>query len=153
MIGDEIPDEHHVLRYVKPSLRDGDHVNGGAFVLRPTEQGLSVNWLEKFEEDGHSDPVDEIRRLARITLASTGKFAQLNVHQTKRHVAAAADEAGISLDLSVQEAPLARTTEFDADPSHAEIHGLPEHAEDAAMLVGDLISDCILLPLIPARAS
>ena len=39
----EVPDAHHVVRYVKPSLMDGDFVDGGAFVLRETESGLSVN--------------------------------------------------------------------------------------------------------------
>ena len=77
MIDDEIPDQDHVLRYVKPSLLDGTHVDGGAFVLREAEIGLSVNWLEIFEDDDHADPVNEIRRLSRISLASTGKFAKL----------------------------------------------------------------------------
>ena len=105
MIGDEIPDQDHVLRYVKPSLLDGTYVDGGAFLLRGAEFGLSVNWLEIFENDSHTDPVSEIRRLSRISLASTGKFAKLNVSQTRQYVSAAANEAGISLDLSVVETP------------------------------------------------
>ena len=153
MIDDEIPDQDHVLRYVKPSLLDGTHVDGGAFVLREAEIGLSVNWLEIFEDDDHTDPVNEIRRLSRISLASTGKFAKLNVRQTKQYVSAAAGEAGISLDLSVLEAPLAGTPDFEPDPSHAEIHGLPNYADDAAMLVGDLLAECILPPLFPTKVS
>ena len=149
----EIPDEHHVLRYVKPSLLDGDVVVGGAFVLRPSELGLSVSWVEILEDSGSSDPIATIRRLARISLASTGIFAKLNVHHTKRYVPAAAAEAGISLGLTILEAPLSATPDYEADPSHAEIHDLPEHADDAAMVVGDLIAECILLPLIPARAT
>ena len=151
MIGDEIPDEHHVLRYVKPSLLDGDEVVGGAFVLRPYELGLSVNWIEILEDNVSSDPIATIQSLARISLASTGIFARLNVHHTKQYVAAAAAEAGISLNLSILEKPLSTTPNFEADPSHAEIHGLPDHFDDAAMVVGDLISECILLPLLPAR--
>ena len=151
MIGDEIPDQDHVLRYVKPSLLDGTHVDGGAFVLREAETGLSVNWLEIFEHNGHPDPVNEIRRLSRISLASTGKFAKLNVRHTKQYVSSAANEAGISLDLTVLGAPLPGTPDFDPDPSHAEIHGLPDYAEDAAMLVGDLLAECIMPPLFPAK--
>ena len=153
MTGDEIPDEHHVLRYIKPSLLDGDEVVGGAFVLRPSELGLSVNWVEILEDSDSSDPIATIRRLARISLASTAIFAKLNVHHTKQYVVASAAEAGISLDLTILEAPLSATPEFEADPSHAEIHGLPDHADDAAMVVGDLIAECILLPLIPARVT
>ena len=151
MIGDEIPDEHHVLRYVKPSLLDGDQVVGGAFVLRPSELGLSLSWVEILEESDSSDPIATIRRLARISLASTGIFAKLNVQNTRQYVPAAAAEAGISVNLSILEAPLSSTLDFEADPSHAEIHGLPDHADDAAMVVGDLIAECILLPLIPVR--
>ena len=153
MIGDEIPDQDHVLRYVKPSLLDGTHVDGGAFVLREAETGLSVNWLEKFQNDGHTDPVNEIRRLSRITLASTGQFAKLNVSQMKQYVSSAANEAGISLELTVLEDPLPGTRDFEPDPSHAEIHGLPDHADDAAMLVGDLLSECVLLPLLSAKVT
>lgn len=151
MIGDEIPDTHHVLRYVKPSLVDDNVVVGAAFLLRQTELGLSVNWLEILEDSSSSDPIAEIRRLARISLASTGVFAKLNVLHTKQYVPAAAAEAGISLDLTILEAPLPATPDFEADPSHVEVYGLPDHAEDAAMVVGDLIAECILLPLIPAR--
>lgn len=151
MIGDEIPDRDHVLRYVRPSLLDGTDVDGGAFALRKDETGLSVNWWEIFENDGHTDPVHEIRRLSRISLASTGKFAKLNVGQTRQYVSTAAREAGISIDLTVFMAPLPGTPDFEADPSHAEVHGLPDYANDAAMLVGDLLAECILHPLFPAR--
>jgi len=153
VIGDEVPDQDHVLRYVKPSLLDGTDVDGGAFVLREAETGLSVNWLEILESAGHIDPVNEVRRLSRISLASTGKFAKLNVSQTKQYVSSAANEAGISLDLNVLEDPLYGTPNFDPDPSHAEIRGLPDYAEDAAMLVGDLLAECILPPLFPTKVS
>ena len=151
MIGDEIPDQDHVLRYVKPSLLDGTDVDGGAFVLRDAETGLSVNWLEILESAGHTDPVNEVRRLSRISLASTGKFAKLSVNQIKQHVSIAANEAGIFLNLNVLEAPLPGTPNSDPDPSHAEIRGLPDYADDAAMLIGDLLAECILPPLFPAK--
>lgn len=153
MIGDEIPDQDHVLRYVKPSLIDGTDVDGGAFLLREAETGLSVNWLEIFENAGLTDPVSEIRRLSRISLASTAKFAKLNVGQTRQYVSHAAHEAGISVNLTVLEDPLPGTPDFEPDPSHAEIHGLPDYAEDAVMLVGDLFAECILYPLIPAKVT
>lgn len=153
MIGDEIPNQDHVLRYVKPSLLDGTDVDGGAFVLREAETGLSVNWLEILESAGHTDPVNEVRRLSRISLASTGKFVKLNVSHTKQYVSSAAKEAGISLNLNVLEDPSPGTPDFDADPSHAEIRGLPDYADDAAMLVGDLLAECILPPLFPAKIS
>ena len=153
MIGDEIPDQDHVLRYVKPSLLDGSAVDGGAFVLRETETGLSVNWLEILESAGHADPVSEVRRLSRISLASTGKLVKLNVNHIKQHVSSGANEAGFFLTLNVLEDPLPGTPNFDPDPSHAEIRGLPNYADDAAMLIGDLLAECILPPLFPAKVS
>ena len=153
MSDNEVPDAHHVVRYVKPSLIQNSIVDGEAFVLRSSESGLSVNWLEILEDDNCSDPVAAIRKLVRISLASTGRFAKLNVHQIRECVPAAAAEAGISLDLTVVQAPLPATPDFVADASHAEIRGLPDHADDAAMAVGDLIAECILPPLIPAKAT
>ena len=108
MIGDELPEEDHVVRYVKPTMLDGTHVDGGAFVLRETEIGLSVSWLEVLEGDDQPTPIAEIRRLSRLSLASTGRFAKINVGQIKQYVPAAANEAGISLALTVLEAPYGR---------------------------------------------
>ena len=46
---------------------------------------------------------------------------------------------------------MAATCEFEADPSHAEIQGLPDHADDAAMVVGDLLAECTLPPLFSTK--
>ncbi|MCY4259022.1 MAG: hypothetical protein OXC91_02000 [Rhodobacteraceae bacterium] len=153
MSDEAIPEAHHVLRYVKPSLIDNGALDGSAFVMRESESGLSVNWLEFFEDGNFPDPVTAIRDLARISLASTGRFAKLNVGQTKEYIPAAAAGAGISVDLAIVQDPLSAEHGFDADPSHAEIRGLPDHGEDAAMVVGDLIAECVLPPLIPAKAT
>ena len=153
MTGDDLPDEDHVVRYVRPSLIDDDHIDGGAFILRKDETGISVNWLEIFEGDDQVGPLDEIRRLLRLVPANTGQFAKLNVGDTKKYVSAAAREAGIFLEINVLEAPLAATCDYEPDPSHAEIIDVPNNGNnDAAMLVGDLLAACIILPLYPAKA-
>ena len=144
MKGDNLPDDHHIVRYVKPSLVDDETVDGSAFLLRPDENGLSVNWLEVFGGNDEHRQLGEVRRLFRLRLARNGQFAKLNVGATKRHVSEAAEELGIV------EAPLSRTDEFEADPSHAEIIGLPPGESDEAMLVGDLIAECVIY-LRPGR--
>lgn len=152
MTGNHIPNDNHVVRYARPSLVDDETVDGSAFLLRRGENGLSVNWLEAV--DGH-DPysqLDEVRRLSRLALSRNGRFAKLNVGETKRHVLESAKEAGILASLNFFEAPLASTAEFDADCSHAEITGLPRGDTDEAMLVGDLIAECIFRPLYPGKA-
>lgn len=45
----DLPDDAHVVRYVKPTSRHEDgSVDGSAFCLRSGDNGLSVNWLECF---------------------------------------------------------------------------------------------------------
>lgn len=152
MTGYNLPNDSHIVRYVKPSLIDDEIVDGSAFVLRNEEIGLSVNWLEAFGDDDHFIQLNEVRRVSRLRLSTNGRFAKLNVGETKRRVSMAAKEAGTSVVLDMSEAPLACTAEFEADPSHAKITGVPSRSSDEAMLVGDLISDCVMYPLYPGTA-
>ena len=140
MIGNQLPDDHHVVRYVKPSLVEDETIDGGAFLLRASETALSVNWMEAFEGN-RQDQLNEVRRLSRLNLARNGRFALLNVGETKRHVSESVEGIGISA------APLDPTDGFEADPSHAEITGLPPGDSDEAMLIGDMISRCVVYPL------
>ena len=45
--------------------------------------------------------------------------------------------------LHIVEDPLAADADHDADPSHAEMVGLPPGGTDQVMLVGDLIAECV----------
>ena len=152
MISDQIPDEHHVVRYVKPTLVEDEVVDGSAFVLRQDEATLSVNWLEAFEGDDQEHQLSEVRRLFRLQLARNGRFAKLNVGETKRHVLESAEETGAAAGIGIAAAPLNPIDEFEADPSHAEVTGLPPHDSDEALFIGDLIAECVLYPLYPAKS-
>lgn len=145
-MGPDVPDRDHIVRYAKPSLIEDDEVDGSAFLLRPDELGLSVNWLEAFGVDDQCLQLSEVRRLCRLRLSPNGQFAKLNVGQTKRYVE---EEAGA---IGIMSVPLDATDEFEADPSHAEIIDLPVCESDQAMLVGDLIAKCVMYPLYPVRA-
>jgi len=151
MTGKNLPYDHHIVRYVKPTLIEEGTVDGGAFVLRADELGLSVNWLEILGGTDHHQQVDEVRRLSRLRLARRGGFAMLNVGETKRHVSDGAQKAGFQVNPSVCEAPLAAADGFEADPSHSEFTGLPSADSNKAMLVGDLIADCVKYPLFPGK--
>ena len=72
MTGKNLPDDHHIVRYVRPTLIEDGTVDGGAFVLRTDELGLSVNWLEILGGTDHHQQVDEVRRLSRLGLARRG---------------------------------------------------------------------------------
>ncbi len=140
MKGDELPNRDHVVRYVKPSMvREDGTVDGADFRLRPhrpDDIGLSVNWLEIFGSD-HAHQLDEVRRLSRLRLKATGRFAEMNIGEVRSKVAQELDTLGIV------HCPLEATADHEADPSHAEIAGLPPGDSDQALLIGDLIAECV----------
>lgn len=138
---ENIPPSSHIVRYVKPSMIQEDGTaDGSDFRLRyprPEETGLSVNWLEVFGP-GKVHQLDEVRRLCRLHLRPNGRFAEMNVGTVIHHVATELDSLRIIHD------PLEATDSFDADPSHAQITGLPPGDSDQAVLVGDLIAECVI---------
>ena len=84
---DDLPDDAHVVRYVKPRKLLGDgSVDGSEFRLRPDDKGLSVNWLECFRDRSKEEQLAEVRRLSRLQMRASGCLAELNVGATKRHV-------------------------------------------------------------------
>ena len=153
MTSDELPDDGHIVRYVKPSLVEDEAVDGSAFVLREDETTLSVNWLEAFDGYDQDHQIREVRRLSRLRLATNGRFAKLNVGQTKRHVSECIEAIGVSAEPGISAAPLDPTDEFEADPSHAVVTGFPPGDSDDALLIGDMIAECVVYPLYPGKAS
>ena len=136
----DLPAGDQIVRYVKPSMIQEDGTpDGSDFRLRstkPDETGLSVNWLGAFES-GKALQLEEVRRLCRLRLRPNGRFAELNVGTAIREVVKELDTLRIVHD------PLDTNDDFDADPSHAEIAGLPPGDSDHAALVGDLIAECV----------
>lgn len=141
MKGDDLPEGDQIVRYVKPSMvRDDGTADGSDFRLRsgrPDETGLSVNWLDAFEP-GKNHQLSEVRRLSRLRLPASGRFAEMNVGTVVRQVAEELDSLRIIHD------PLQATGDYDADPSHSDIAGLPPGDTDDAMLIGDLIAECVI---------
>ena len=138
MKGDDLPADDHVVRYVKPSmiLEDGTP-DGSDFRLRPDEVGLSVNWLEAFELP-KTQQLREVRRLFRLSVRGNGQFAELHVETTLRTVSEELSTVRMRHDC------LDPADGFEADPSHAEIVGLPPGDSDEAALLGDLIAECVV---------
>ena len=140
-----IPPDNHVFRYVRPKDVDEEEVNAGAFMLRESETSLSVNWKEKLPGRRH-EQLAALRRLIRLRLARNGRFATVNVGQTKRFLLANHHPIGICSD------PLEGTDDYPPDPSHSGITGLPaRHDHSVAVFVGELIAECVQAPLEPAR--
>ena len=141
MKGDQLPDDDHIVRYVKPSFMLNEKVTGDVFELRNNETGLSVNWLESIDDVDDYSRLNQIRHLSRLTLKRNGRFAQLNVGDTIRRV------LEHSLEIGIVEAPLDATKFFEADCSHAEILGLPQTGSHESELIGDLIANGVMYPL------
>ena len=135
MTGDELPDSDHVVRYVKPSNVQKGIVNASEFVR--DKDGVSVNWLEYFQGKTKKEQLGEVRRLIQLTIRPNGRFAQLNVGDTRNHILVAARY------LSFVHDPKAARPPHEADLSHSLIGGLPPGDSPEAMLVADMITDCI----------
>lgn len=140
-----IPAEDHVVRYVRPTdVQDGE-VNAEAFMLRASEEWLSVNWIEKLP-GSRPQQLASLRRLLRLRLARNGCFATLNVGRAKAHLLSSHHTIDIVSD------PLPATDIHAADASHAGITDLPTPQDHSmAVFVGTLIAKCVKAPLEPAR--
>ncbi len=151
MKGDDLPADDHIVRYVKPSMIEEDGTaNGADFRLRPDrpdETGVSVNWLEAFDPD-KAHQLAEVRRLYRLTVRKSGRFAEMNIGAVRAKVA---QELAT---LRVVHDPLEAEGDYEADSSHAEITGLPPGESPEADMIGDLIAECVIdmHPAIPDEA-
>ena len=138
MVGEDLTDDSHVVRYAKPTLvRDDGSVGGEAFQLRLHESSLSINWLECFKGFSKPQQLDEVRRLSRLQLRRNGRLAELHVGLTKQHVLGEIDS------LRFLHKPLTAEGPYEADPSHSEILGLPLPDSPEAEMIGDVIAECI----------
>ena len=83
----------HVVRYARfIDILDDGTLNCSAFQLRKAEAGLSVNWLEYFEGQSKPQQLNEVRRLIRLTMKSSGRLAELEVGATRGHIGQRLDE-------------------------------------------------------------
>lgn len=141
MKGDNLPAGDHIVRYVKPSMiEENGAVNGADFRLRrdrPDETGVSVNWLETFDPD-KAHQLAEVRRLYRLDVKKKGRFAELNIGAVRKKVS---EELKT---IRIVHHPLDADNGYEEDPSHAEISGLPPGDSDEAMMIGDLIAECVI---------
>ena len=135
MTGDELPDSDHVVRYVKPSNVQKGIVNAEEFV--GDKEGVSVNWLEYFKGKTKEEQLGQVRRLIQLTKRPNGRFARLNVGMTKNYVSLEGSHLRFIQDPRPARSPRK------ADPSHGLIVGVPPRDSPEAMLVADMITDCI----------
>lgn len=142
MTDQELQAADNVVLYAKPTLvidaRLGQ-IDGSAFTWNGRGDGLSVNWLECFGSLTKAQQLDTIRRLIRLNMRPSGRLAELNVGDVLEHIAVELDSP------QFLRRPLAETAEFEADPSHCELAGLPSREEDEmkAAEIGEIIANCV----------
>lgn len=141
MSGGEIGEDEQVVRYVAPRLiHEHERVDAQAFVLRDGDvnTGLSVNWLGAFAGDAQNQ-LQEVRQRCRLQIKTDGRFAEIKVQDIE--VGAATNGIDVSLVLW----PLGPTDEFDEDPSHTLVVGLPDPKTypDLAIEIGGALADAV----------
>jgi len=120
--GANLPDDHHVIRYVPWSklLKDeNDNVIGflaQAFALRPDEESLSVNWLEYFGGDRKTNIRDSVLEFRR-TLIKVGKKSAFGIANVKKIKDTCSAVAGVRVRVVYEPSK--------NNPTHSGIRRLP----------------------------
>lgn len=128
MKGDAIPDQNHIARYCSPKHIDDGKIQPTAFMLKQTEESLSVNWLEFLNPKNRQTEIAELRNIysLKLTVRSRAKIAVLNVGEVREKVLT---ESPDRRNLRVLHDPEAD------DLSHSGIYGLRPDAELIAELM------------------
>lgn len=87
-MNNEIPLEHHIVRYCSPSSLDENNFPlPSAFTLKNSHKHLSVDWLEFFKKT-YKENIDSVLKALtkRLTIKENGALAILNVNKIKEEV-------------------------------------------------------------------
>lgn len=145
MKGGLLPDDDHVVRYVRPGLLHGEEVAGDVFHRKEGEVAVSINWLDYFKNQPKERQLWEVCRRIRLQIRPNGRFAELNVRRTRQHLSRELET------LKFVEDPLVAdpVNGHDEDPSHALIEGLPDPQQtpEFAEMIGDMLAECVVEPL------
>jgi len=128
-----IPDHDHILRYCRPRQMENGTVTMSAFLLRPGEEFLSVNWLEFFGGDIATDvQVERVREdtSKSLKLSANGRFAKINVGEVKGCI----DDAGVKHRPEIE------------NPSHAGIYIPEDGRRKAAYALANMVASGVVFP-------
>jgi len=137
MKGEAIPDQDHIARFCKPTQAPNGQVQATAFMLRPGEESLSVNWLEFLSYSSRETEIEELRDIysRKLKVGTGARIAALNVGEMRAKVLTE------SLDrrhLRVLHDPLYGTVD---DPSHSGIYDLKPDDELIAELILETVRE------------
>ena len=135
MKGDPIPDQDHIARLCGFKHAPEGQIQATAFLLRPEDHYLSVDWLEFFGYSDRIEQIEELRnaytlRLNRVGAKST--IAVLNVGEVCDIVKNESDDARV---LEILHEPLENS------PSHSGIYNLRHDDELIAELILETVCE------------
>jgi hypothetical protein len=141
MKGQAIPDSDHVGRYCKASTVENGEISAAAFMMRETEEYLSVNWLEVLKSPSRASQIRDLQKLytKKLKVGATARIAILNVGTLRTKVERESPDSRLLRVLHEPEEP--------DDPSHAGIYEIPHDDEIIAELIAQVV-----LEKYPARA-
>jgi hypothetical protein len=141
MKGQAIPDSDHVGRYCKASTVENGEISAAAFMMRETEEYLSVNWLEVLKSPSRASQIRDLQELytKKLKVGATARIAILNVGTLRGKVERESPDSRLLRVLHEPEEP--------DDPSHAGIYEIPHDDEIIAELIAQVV-----LEKYPARA-
>jgi hypothetical protein len=141
MKGQAIPDSDHVGRYCKASTVENGEISAAAFMMRETEEYLSVNWLEVLKSTSRASQIRDLQELytKKLKVGATARIAILNVGTLRTKVERESPDSRLLRVLHEPEEP--------DDLSHAGIYEIRYDDEIIAELIAQLV-----LEKYPARA-
>lgn len=135
-----LPDSDHVSRYCKPStVQDGKPIVG-AFLPRPKEKYLSVNWLDHLDSKDLDAAIEGVPRefnLQNYSVRFNGRFAVLNVGRCRR------------VSIYIKRPIKFINLQLDNSISHAGMVGIQQGDFSLATEIISLIDDQNVHPAIP----
>ena len=134
MKGEKIPDPDHIARFCKPMQISDGQIQAVAFMLRPGEVSLSVNWLEFLNCPNRDSEITEIRNIysAKLNVGARAKLAVINVGEVCEKVLT---ESPDRRNVEVLHDPM------EDDPSHSGIYNLEPDGELIAELILETVRE------------
>jgi hypothetical protein len=132
MKGQAIPDSDHVARYCKASTVENGEISAAAFMVRKTEEYLSVNWLEEINRSDRTTQISELQSLyaTKLRVRAAARIAVLNVGGLRAKVQRESPDNRLLRVLHEPES---------GDPSHAGIYDIPYDDDIIAELIAQVV--------------
>ncbi len=139
MTGKHLPHSDSVVRYINKTnlTADGMAATETAFLLRPGETGISVNWLDYYKGQDKDAQLAEVRKTLQLEARASARFGELGVGE------AIAFMITQGIEVSFQHFPIRDEAGNTVDPSHSEIRHPSSASMGDTLSVSRLLSKCV----------